>query len=90
MSGGKKVSFGPRRSQSGGQANPDDWVAHRASEEAAPVPSAPVGPVKRLTVDLPAELHGRVKAACALKGVKMVEEVTKLLEAHFPPSEGQG
>ena len=87
MSGGKKVSFGPRRSQ-GASANPDDWVAHRASEETAPAATPPVGPLKRLTIDIPADLHNRVKAGCALKGVKMVDEVRELLEARFPPSNG--
>jgi hypothetical protein len=41
------------------------------------------GRLKRLTIDLPAKLHARVKSECALRGVHMNEEIRKLLEAHF-------
>ena len=36
--------------------------------------------VTRLTVDLPRETHRRFKAACALAGVTMNEEIRALLE----------
>ena len=37
-------------------------------------------PVKRLTIELPARLHARVKADCALRGIKMKDLVRTLLE----------
>jgi hypothetical protein len=40
--------------------------------------------MKRLTLDLPASLHTRIKATCAIRGVKMVDEIRQLLEKHFP------
>lgn len=68
----KKVTFGAKPI-----ANPsaDSWVGDRKVEEAT----------KRLTLDIPATLHGRIKSACALRGTKMVEEITALLEEKYPP-----
>ena len=30
--------------------------------------------MKRLTIDVPAKLHARIKSQCALKGVNMADE----------------
>ena len=72
----KKVSFGVKP----GAARPDtaradDWVNNRDAET-----------MKRLTIDVPASLHARIKSQCALRGVKMADEVRELLEHHFQPS----
>jgi len=40
--------------------------------------------MKRLTIDVPGSLHARIKAQCAMRGVKMADEVRALLEKHFP------
>lgn len=40
-------------------------------------------PNKRLTIDIPAGLHAHIKAACAMRGTKMVDEIRKLLEEKF-------
>jgi hypothetical protein len=37
-----------------------------------------------LTIDLPASLHKRVKTGCAMRGVKMADEIRRLLDEHFP------
>ena len=50
----------------------EQWVASRSNEE-----------TKRLTIDLPASLHARIKASCALRGAKMADEIRALLEEHF-------
>lgn len=47
----------------------ENWVQGRVRE-----------PVKRLTIELPAQLHAQVKAKCALDGVKMKDLVRTLLE----------
>ena len=39
--------------------------------------------MKRLTIDIPSELHSNVKADCARRGVKMAEAIRELLEEHF-------
>lgn len=41
-------------------------------------------PTTRLTLDLPAALHRRLKVRCAENGVRMVEVVRELLEREFP------
>jgi predicted DNA binding CopG/RHH family protein len=40
--------------------------------------------MKRLTIDVPEELHRRLKVACALKGVNMAEVLRGILEREFP------
>ena len=39
---------------------------------------------KRLNADIPAELHARVKAGCALEGKGITQGLVELLEKHFP------
>ena len=54
----------------------DDWVQQRpASDEK----------IKRLTIDLPAPLHTRVKSQCVLRETTMVDVVREFLEREFPP-----
>jgi ParG len=60
-------------------ATADDWVNDRA---------APKG-VKRLTFDVSANLHTRIKVACAKKGVKMADALRDLLEGTYPESIAQ-
>lgn len=61
----------------------DQWVAGaetQAAPAAAPRAERPAGKVARLTIDLPAELHARFKAVCAIRGTKMINEVTRFIE----------
>ncbi len=75
----------------------DDWVAGtsvRTSEEqpqsksnnngakgaASPTETAAV---KRLTIDIPEELHARIKSQCAMRRTKMADEIRLLLEDKF-------
>jgi hypothetical protein len=67
----KKVSFSARPA---GPLSVDQWVGERKAAAAA---------TRRLTLDIQASLHARIKSACALRGVKMVEEITALLEAKY-------
>jgi len=66
----KKVSIGTRPTtrpqEQPGQA--DEWVKDRASE-----------PMKRLTIDIPVDLHRAIKTATASRGTKMADEVRELL-----------
>lgn len=68
----KKISFsvkpGAARTDT---AKADDWVNHRTEA------------MKRLTIDVPVSLHTRIKSQCALRGVKMADEIRELLEKHF-------
>ena len=40
--------------------------------------------MKRLTLDVPVDLHCRMKQDCAGKGVKMVDVLREMLETRFP------
>ena len=68
----KKVSITPPGRPSLVRASAqraENWVQDKAGE-----------PVQRLTIELPARLHAQVKAACALRGIKMKDLVRTLLE----------
>ena len=41
---------------------------------------------RRLNLNIPASLHGRIKAQCALEGRDMTEALIEMLEARFPAS----
>lgn len=70
----KKISFGTRPSSArvDDVSKADEWVNRRDAEA-----------MKRLTIDVPASLHARIKSQCALRGSKMADEVRELLEKHF-------
>ncbi len=38
------------------------------------------GKLARLTIDLPADLHAKFKATCALRGTRMINEVRQFIE----------
>ncbi len=73
---GKKVAFGtrPTKPTEANVAPPsqDEWVEARGAQ------------TKRLTLEIPAELHKRVKSQCAARGMKMIDEITALLDKHYP------
>ncbi|MDE0878986.1 MAG: plasmid partition protein ParG [Sphingomonas bacterium] len=73
----KKVSIGARPTTvkpAPGEA--DQWVESRTPVAPEPEPNAPS---KRLTIDIPADLHRRIKSQCALRGTKIADEVRELL-----------
>lgn len=78
----KKVSFGARPERS--ETTPDEWVANRGVGTAAAEETKPKEPTKRLTIDVSADLHRRIKVGCALKGSNIADELRDLLEQHFP------
>lgn len=75
----KKVSFGtkPRNRKA---TTPDEWVAGRSTETG----QTEKAETTRFTIDIPTDLHARIKSQCALKKVKMRDEIQALLEKHFP------
>jgi hypothetical protein len=61
----------------------DEWVRSAPAPEQT-TPSAPAQPTKRFTLDVPLDLHGRIKVACAKRGLKMADVLRDLLEREFP------
>ncbi len=69
----KKVTFGAKPSTK--TVDPNQWVENRVTEK-----------TKRLTFDISDSLHRRIKSQCAIKGVKMADEIRELLESNFKNS----
>src|ERR1700686_2998118 len=42
-------------------------------------------PMKRLTIDVPIDLHIRLKPGCAMRGEKIAHVVRVLIEREYPP-----
>lgn len=73
----KKVSFGVKPTSKPEVATSvDAWVEDRSAPDE----------MKRLTIDIPASLHTRIKTTCAQRGVKMADEIRALLHKHFEAS----
>ncbi len=70
----KKVAIGAKPTAKPQPATSDAWVNDRKTDEER---------TKRLTIDVPASLHAQIKASCAMRGTKMVDEITAILEDKF-------
>jgi hypothetical protein len=55
---------------------------------AAPAPAsvAPKVPMKRLTFDIPADLHMRMKLDCVGRGKDMADELREMIDKRWPSS----
>lgn len=68
----------------------DAWVHARTADVPELVTVAEVvslheaEAVKRLTIDVPENLHKRIKTACAMRGTKMADVIRDMLEKEFP------
>ena len=85
----KKVSFSGTPKPT---PNIENWVDNRevsqpepeaeiAIPEVEPTPDEPK--MKRLTLDIPDELHRKIKGKAVAEGVTMVEMLRKLLETNY-------
>ena len=75
----KKVSFAPKPPQMA-----DHWVQGSDTSQPTRAGDTSAEKMKRLTIDVPASLHTRIKIACAQRGNKMADEIRVLLEQTFP------
>jgi hypothetical protein len=72
----KKVVMGTKPSNKPAVApSSDQWVDNRDD-------ATDKKPTKRLTLDIPEDLHRKLKSVCALNGTKIVAEITVLIEAY--------
>jgi hypothetical protein len=77
-------------------ANAEEWIqGAKPTERESPsapatkpvaVPTPAAEPIKRLTIDVPATLHTRIKTECARRGWKMADKLREMLEQEFPKS----
>ena len=78
---GKKVAFSAKPNNTATvAADPDLWVEQRKT---IAEPVASVDNMKRLTIDIPVWMHQRLKSDCALRGVKMADEIRDILEKRY-------
>ena len=70
----KKVPFGSKNQNTNKTQKAENWVKSGDSEKIE---------TTRYTIDLPVELHARIKYQCALKKVSMKDEIQKILDKHF-------
>jgi hypothetical protein len=70
----KKVDFSvrPRTAKEELPTTPDQWVREGQGAEA--------GPHKRLTLNLPTDLHTAFKARCVVNGITIQDKVQQLIE----------
>lgn len=67
----KKVAFGTQPATKSKPVSADDWVQTRSTDSEA---------MKRLTIDIPADLHRRLKLLAAGQGVNMADLVRGWIE----------
>ena len=79
----KSISFA--RPSAAPRPDPEMWVAGTGGEAGTPAPK-PVVRMKRLTLDVPEDLHRRVKTGCAARGEKIADVVRRYLDEEFPAS----
>ena len=74
MTGKKKVDFSvrPREVKDALPATPEQWVREGKG--------ADTGPMKRLTLNLPAGLHTAFKGRCVVEGITIQDKVRVLIE----------
>lgn len=71
----KTVKFGGKPAVTKNMAI-DNWVENREA--------SPKEPTKRLTIEIPLELHKRIKSQCAIGELLMADVIRGLLEQRFP------
>lgn len=69
----KKVAISVKPAPRQAPPDPDRWVERRD-----------VQGLKRLTIDVPAGLHARIKSQCAVRGLKMADALREIMEREFP------
>jgi len=76
----KKVNIGLKPSTPNLPTEVEQWVSHRA---AVPADKEQSAPVKRLTLDIPSDLHRAIKRRALEEGVTMADLLRSLLEKHY-------
>lgn len=83
---GKKVSITPKPTNVQSEPNLDNWIIQgkESLNDAQPTSEK----IKRLTIDIPESLHRTIKAQCANRGNKIVDEIRELLMNKYIPNNG--
>jgi hypothetical protein len=77
----KKVSFKAKPKAREEIKNIESWIKDGSTDIISALTAK--AETIRFTIDIPVELHATIKYKCAIKKVKMKEEIQTLLENHF-------
>ena len=78
----------PKRSFAARPADPESWI--KAPERHTPRAQAGVDFSARLTIDVTADMRGRIKIAAFQRGQTVADMLRALFEREFPPPSGEG
>jgi hypothetical protein len=86
MSKSISINPNPRNKPNPDASALDAFVQGKEAQAAHPIPAAPSGkpPMKRLTFDIAADLHKRIRMTCLDRGKDMAEELRRILNENFP------
>ncbi|XKM40681.1 hypothetical protein A4U53_033100 [Rhizobium ruizarguesonis] len=76
----------PKRSFAARPADPESWV--KAPDRPSPPADAAADFTARLTIDVTADMRGRIKIAAFQRGQTVADMLRALFECEFPPSQG--
>lgn len=72
----KTINLGRRNAEKAAQPSADAWVAQGAETAAKPVEKRAM---KRLSFEIPSEMHRELMIYCVTKGIKMSELLRRLI-----------
>lgn len=81
MSNRKTIDLRPSRPTA--TVGADKWVENRTIE---PIATEEPVKMKPLVINVPEEMHVRLKSECAKRGVKMSDVIRDLINKEFPPN----
>jgi predicted DNA binding CopG/RHH family protein len=88
----KKITIGTKPSPVSDPAQIDQWVAERGesndtksndAESQSPISTPESVKMKRLTLDIPEDLHKAIKTKAVVEGVPMANMLRSLLEQYY-------
>ena len=77
----------PKRSFAARPADPESWI--KAPDRPSPRAEAIADFTARLTIDVTADMRGRIKIAAFQRGQTVADMLRALFEREFPTSEGE-
>lgn len=77
-----RKTIGLRSARPTATVGADKWVESRTIELATEEPVK----MKPLVINVPEEMHVRLKSECAKRGVKMSDVIRDLINQEFPPA----
>ena len=76
-----------KRRFASGPADPESWI--KAPDRPSPRAEAAADFTARLTIDVTADMRGRIKIAAFQRGQTVADMLRALFEREFPTSEGE-